>query len=189
MRTRPIDPTSVRADDGGQVDAAVRVAPGEARCAGGGDDARARRSVPTIWVSAHPGIPGSARTCDERGSNASAVAAARSASTEKEATATRGRSSPTASGDRVQAAAINNRPQHSRLQRCLGPKKAGRSVPRMRLSDPSWSIGTTPPCLTRRSTLWRTVDTRRSGSLGRSEAWTEVADSWKLEAGLALANY
>jgi len=35
MRTRPIDPTSVRADVSGPIDIAVRVASGETRCAGG----------------------------------------------------------------------------------------------------------------------------------------------------------
>jgi putative transposase len=98
MRTRPIDPTSVRADVSGPIDIAVRVAAGEARCAGGGRDARARRSVPAIWISAHPGVPEAARTCDERGSNASAVAAARPASAEKEAAATRGSPSSPTSG-------------------------------------------------------------------------------------------
>ena len=77
MRTRPIDPTSVRADVSGKVDVAVRVAAGEARCAGGRGDARARRSVSAIWLSAHPGVPGaSERARDERGSDASAVAPA-----------------------------------------------------------------------------------------------------------------
>ena len=64
---------------------AIRVAAGEAGRAGGRGDARARRAVSALRLSAHSSVPGSPWPCDERRSDASAVAPARPASAEETA--------------------------------------------------------------------------------------------------------
>jgi putative transposase len=66
MSTRSIAATSVRAAEGGPIDSAIRVAAGEEGRADGGDHAGARRAVSALRVSAHPGVPGTLWTRDER---------------------------------------------------------------------------------------------------------------------------
>jgi putative transposase len=59
---RDLGATSVCAVIGGQIDAEIRVASGNARCAGFDDDARTRRAVPALRISTHPGLPGTSWT-------------------------------------------------------------------------------------------------------------------------------
>jgi hypothetical protein len=66
--------TSVRAVVSGQINTALRVAAGRARCASGRCDARIRTRVATLRLSAHLGLPRAEWTYDERRSCTSAVA-------------------------------------------------------------------------------------------------------------------
>lgn len=86
---RIVDSQSVRADVGGEIDVAIRVAAGEARCTCGHGDAGARGTVPAVRIPAHPGVPGAKGSCDERRSNPSAVETARPSGTEREASPAR----------------------------------------------------------------------------------------------------
>ncbi len=67
---------------------------GATRCASRGGDAGAGGAVPAVRLSAHPGLPGAPRACDEPGSGSSTLAPASAASAEKAAAAACGELRP-----------------------------------------------------------------------------------------------
>jgi len=74
----------VRADVGGQIHVAVRVEVVKRDAPVVAVMRELAAQYPALWVSTHPGVPGEAWPRNERRSHASAVAAAWSASTQKE---------------------------------------------------------------------------------------------------------
>jgi putative transposase len=65
MPTGSISPASVRAAERGEVYGGVSVSAGSPRCASRGGNAGAGGPVPALRVPAHPGVPGTPRSCDE----------------------------------------------------------------------------------------------------------------------------
>ena len=80
MPTGTIGTASVRAVERGEIDRRLPVAVGVAGRARGRRDARARRTVPPIWLSAHPSLLGASRSQHEHRQSSSTLEASQDAS-------------------------------------------------------------------------------------------------------------
>lgn len=76
---RAVAATGLSAAVGRPVEPIVRIASEGAGRAGGRSDARARSTIPPLWLSAHPGVSGPPRLRDERRPSLSALAPGRAA--------------------------------------------------------------------------------------------------------------